>query len=244
MLQNNYESYNQYKNLDTDPTCTGIEGVVTAFRNTFMHTQPCTSAHFAHVIYHIAKNAQIALSRTDASKPQYYILNIITRGAIDDVKETVQAAIFASKAPISIVFTGIGDRNLDEIERLGVGGKRLTYHGRKSDRDNLQFVNMTKVLLESDGSAEESKFTLSERALYQIPRQLTSYFTKNGIFPVEKQDTATTENTLRPMAVFRSSSIVSDDGHGSLDKSSPEETETVAPSSAKDSSEQARRLVT
>ncbi|EYB94417.1 hypothetical protein Y032_0172g382 [Ancylostoma ceylanicum] len=219
------ESHEFCLNLETDPMCTGVEGVVAAFRNTFMHTQPCASAHFAHVIYHLAKNAQIAATRSDPNRPQYFILNIITRGAIDDVKETVQAAIFASKTPISIVFTGIGDRNLDEVERLGVGGKRLTYHGRKSDRDNLQFVNMTKVLLESDSTAEESKFTLSERSLHQIPRQIASYFTKNGVLPVEKQDVATTENPQRPRTVYRSASIVESDdveppyGRGSLDQS-------------------------
>uniref|UniRef100_A0A183F6X2 Copine domain-containing protein n=1 Tax=Heligmosomoides polygyrus TaxID=6339 RepID=A0A183F6X2_HELPZ len=184
------ESHEFCLNLETDPTCSGVDGVVTAFQNTYMQTQPCASAHFAHVIYHLSKIAQIAVAKSDQTRPQYHILNIITRGAIDDVKETVQAAIFASKSPISIIFTGIGDRNLDEIERLGGGGKRLVFQGRKSDRDNLHFVNMTRVLLECDGSAEESKFTLSEKSLYQIPRQIASYFTKNGILPLDRQETS------------------------------------------------------
>ncbi|VDM61816.1 unnamed protein product [Angiostrongylus costaricensis] len=112
------ESHEFCLNLETDPICTGVEGVVTAFRSTYMKTKPCTSAHFAHVIYHLAKygwneysakqpkSAQNATTRSDHNRPQYYILNIITRGAIDDIKETVQAAIFASKSPISIIFTG------------------------------------------------------------------------------------------------------------------------------------------
>ncbi|KAK5985422.1 Copine domain-containing protein, partial [Trichostrongylus colubriformis] len=189
-------------NLETDPTCTGIDGVVTAFRNTYMQTQPCTSAHFAHVIYHVAKIAQLSASRPEQIRPQYHILNVITRGAIDDIKETVQAAIFASKAPISVIFMGIGDRNLDEIERLGAGGKRLVFQGRKTDRDNLHYVNMTKVLLECDGSMDESKFTLSEKSLYQIPRQVATYFTKNGIVPVESNNPPTrktsSETVYRP----------------------------------------------
>uniref|UniRef100_A0A0K0D267 Copine domain-containing protein n=1 Tax=Angiostrongylus cantonensis TaxID=6313 RepID=A0A0K0D267_ANGCA len=100
------ESHEFCLNLETDPICVGVEGVVAAFRSTYMKAKPCTSAHFAHIIYHLAKSAQNATTRSDHNRPQYYILNIITRGAIDDVKETVQAAIFASKSPISIIFTG------------------------------------------------------------------------------------------------------------------------------------------
>ncbi|VDL85599.1 unnamed protein product [Nippostrongylus brasiliensis] len=101
---------------------------------------------------------------------------------------------------------GIGDHNLDEVERLGAGGRRLVFQGRRSDRDNLHFVNMTKVLLECDGSAEESKFTLSEKSLFQIPRQIAAFFTKNGILPVDKRETSPKENTAG--AVYRSSSIL------------------------------------
>ncbi|KAK6035928.1 Copine, partial [Cooperia oncophora] len=191
------------QNLETDPTCTGVDGVVTAFRSTYMQAQPCTSAQFSHVIYHVAKTAQLQAARSEQTRPQYHILNIITRGAIDDIKETVQAAIFSSKTPISVIFTGIGDRNLDEIERLGEGGKRLIFQGRKTDRDNLHYVNMTRVLLECDGSADESKMSLSEKSLYQIPRQIATYFTKNGILPIDRHGASAIENSVE--TVYRSS---------------------------------------
>lgn len=236
------ESHEFCLNLETDPTCSGVDGVVTAFQNTYMQTQPCASAHFAHVIYHLSKIAQIAVAKSDQTRPQYHILNIITRGAIDDVKETVQAAIFASKSPISIIFTGIGDRNLDEIERLGGGGKRLVFQGRKSDRDNLHFVNMTRVLLECDGSAEESKFTLSEKSLYQIPRQIASYFTKNGILPLDRQETSPKENA--PNTVYRSESIAEDSEHypsGAADQSFPDGSERVKSPCVQDNYDVLRR---
>jgi hypothetical protein len=35
------------------------------------------------------------------------VLIVITRGVFDDIKETVQALIFASRAPISVVFVGL-----------------------------------------------------------------------------------------------------------------------------------------
>ncbi|KAK6020535.1 Copine, partial [Ostertagia ostertagi] len=48
------ESHEFCLNLETDPTCTGVDGVVTAFRNTYVQAQPCTTAQFSHVIYHVA----------------------------------------------------------------------------------------------------------------------------------------------------------------------------------------------
>ncbi|VDL80757.1 unnamed protein product [Nippostrongylus brasiliensis] len=166
------ESHEFCLNLETDPACAGVEGVVAAFRTTYMQTQPCTSAHFAHVIYHLANRQK-------------------------------NGTMFI---PMSFAPEGIGDHNLDEVERLGAGGRRLVFQGRRSDRDNLHFVNMTKVLLECDGSAEESKFTLSEKSLFQIPRQIAAFFTKNGILPVDKRETSPKENTAG--AVYRSSSIL------------------------------------
>uniref|UniRef100_A0A7I4YPB0 Copine domain-containing protein n=1 Tax=Haemonchus contortus TaxID=6289 RepID=A0A7I4YPB0_HAECO len=238
------ESHEFCLNLETDPTCVGVDGVVTAFRNTYLQTQPCPSAHFAHVIYHIAKIAQITATRSEPNRPQYHILNIITRGAIDDVRETVQAAIFSSKTPISVIFTGIGDRNLDEVERLGAGGKRLIFHGRKTDRDNLHYVNMTRVLLECDGSADESKFTLSEKSLYQIPRQVATYFTKNGILPVERHDTPAHESPLD--TVYRASPAPDVDesepyGRAAIDHGSPEVPVTPVPSYMQESFETIQR---
>lgn len=71
---------------------------------------------------------------------------VITRGVFDDLKETVQALIFASRAPISIIFVGIDsfpDENntsatSGELERMATAGTRLNYHGRKPERDCFQ----------------------------------------------------------------------------------------------------------
>lgn len=41
--------------------------------------------------------------------PPYYVLLILTRGVFDDLKETVQSIIFASRAPISVIFASISD---------------------------------------------------------------------------------------------------------------------------------------
>lgn len=43
-----------------------------------------------------------------SARAAYYVLVVITRGVFDDLKETVQALIFASRAPISVIFVDVG----------------------------------------------------------------------------------------------------------------------------------------
>ncbi len=93
-----------------------------AFRSAFASVQPLNVAHLSQVIYYVAKLAQSSLNRQQLSgaaspgpstsiaaggRPSYYVLVIVTRGVFDDLKETVQAVIFASRAPISVFHNAI-----------------------------------------------------------------------------------------------------------------------------------------
>lgn len=48
-------------------------------------------------------------SHSKVEYPSYFVLVILTRGVFNDLKETVQSIIFASRAPLSIIFAAIGD---------------------------------------------------------------------------------------------------------------------------------------
>ncbi|KAI6220811.1 Copine family protein 5 [Aphelenchoides fujianensis] len=172
------------QNLETDPHCRGINGVLDAFRTAFANSQPMDTAHLSHVIYYCSKLAQNAMNRNKSAV--YYILVVITRGCFDDIKETVQALIFASRAPISVVFVGVGELDLVELQRLGTAGTRLNYHGRKPDRDCGQFVSIPKCR-EDEPNATELRGLIAERALAQIPWQMTMWMTKNGIKPPQSE---------------------------------------------------------
>ncbi|CAP32472.1 Protein CBR-CPNA-4 [Caenorhabditis briggsae] len=97
------DSNNFCLSLDVDATCQGVNGILNAFGKSYQNVHPLQGAKFSQIIYHLAKQAQNNFNRAN-EPPNYYVLFIITRGSIEDLKETVQAAIFASKAPISIVF--------------------------------------------------------------------------------------------------------------------------------------------
>lgn len=50
------------------------------------------------------------------SEPNYYILLIITDGAISDLEATKKAIVNASSYPISIVIVGVGDEKFDTMD--------------------------------------------------------------------------------------------------------------------------------
>lgn len=205
------DSNNFCLSLDADATCQGVNGVLGAFAKSHQHVHPLSGAKFSQIIYHLAKQAQNNFNRAN-EPPSYYVLFIITRGSIEDLKETVQAAIFASKAPISIVFVGVGCEGLDEIERMGNAGKRLEYQGRKSERDNLQFVNATKTRLECDNYSDMTNAFL-EKALQQIPWQCSTFYMQNHVLPGKSAEENNSSGSLMvPSSSRRPSSAYGQQG--------------------------------
>uniref|UniRef100_A0A1I7UIL1 Copine domain-containing protein n=2 Tax=Caenorhabditis tropicalis TaxID=1561998 RepID=A0A1I7UIL1_9PELO len=199
------DSNNFCLSLDADATCQGVNGVLNAFGKSHQHVHPLPGAKFSQIIYHVAKQAQNNFNRA-SEPPSYFVLFVITRGCIEDLKETVQAAIFASKAPVSIVFVGIGCEGLDEIERMGNAGKRLEFQGRKSERDNLQFVNATKTRLECDNYSDMATAFL-EKALQQIPWQCSTFYMQNHVLPGKSsEDGGSSGGLMAPSSSRRPSS--------------------------------------
>uniref|UniRef100_A0A1I7ZDH7 Copine domain-containing protein n=1 Tax=Steinernema glaseri TaxID=37863 RepID=A0A1I7ZDH7_9BILA len=168
--------------LETDPNCRGLDGILNAFTTALSSVKPMSNAHFAHVIYYVSKLAQHSHSRGNTGRPQYYVLTIITKGCIKDLKETIQAIIFASRAPISVIFVGVGNGPFSDLERLGSAGSRLAFQGRKAERDVVQFASVNAQTI-SDVGIEEFKSVFREQALAQIPWQMATWMMKNGVVP-------------------------------------------------------------
>ncbi|VDD95422.1 unnamed protein product [Enterobius vermicularis] len=170
------------------------------------------------------KMADILRKRESVLPPQYFVVLILTRGYIDDLKETVQAIIFASRAPISIVFVGVGEGDFSEIERLGMAGCRLIYQNRRIDRDMMQFVNQTK-LYNAEEQLDDVKDAINEAALSQIPWQMTKWMMRNGVKAEkssfeedDKEQQQSTPNTA-PVTRRRISSVRYDSLMGTLSDS-------------------------
>ncbi|KAM3725950.1 Copine family protein [Dirofilaria immitis] len=168
-------------NLETDPNCQGIDGLIDAFYKANALVQPSSTAHFAHIIYHLSKLANNVRKRENQLQCPYFVLAIISKGKISDIRETVQATIFASKAPLSIIFIATEDE-CAEMERLGLSAGRISYQNRQAERDMLQFVALTKF---RSKLPEDANFweLFTERALRRVPWQMINWLMKSGHIP-------------------------------------------------------------
>ena len=55
---------------------------------------------------------------------QYFILLMLTDGAISDMANTMMAIIEASKLPMSIIIVGVGNANFDAMNELDADESR------------------------------------------------------------------------------------------------------------------------
>jgi hypothetical protein len=91
----------------TDPTCIGVDGVLSAYRQAIMSYQLYGPTNFAPVIYHVAKYVCSCwtvyiktLCRFAAAAAKdgghYFVLLIITDGVISDIEQTKQAIVYVN----------------------------------------------------------------------------------------------------------------------------------------------------
>jgi len=79
----------------------------------------------------------------------YFVLLIITDGAISDMADTKRAIVYASTLPYSIIIVGVGSADFSAMDALDCDSGLLRDHdGHVAQRDIVQFVpfrNFEKV---------------------------------------------------------------------------------------------------
>ena len=107
---------------------------------------------------------------------EYHILLILTDGVIDDLQETIDILIEASRLPLSVIIIGIGNADFKEMEILDGDKVPLTSSkGKKRMRDLVQFVPFSKF--------RNNEERLSMEVLAEIPRQIIEYYQFNDLNP-------------------------------------------------------------
>jgi hypothetical protein len=140
-----------------------VEGVLDVYSSALKVVELSGPTHFHHVI-----NQTISVAKTTPPHSQYYILLILTDGAIMDMQETIDSIVTASHLPISIIIIGIGDAVFDSMVTLDADKKRLKdSHGKEAARDIVQFVSFKKF----GGNA----IRLTTEVLREVPHQLTEF---------------------------------------------------------------------
>lgn len=106
---------------------------------------------------------------------QYTILLILTDGAIMDMQQTIDAIVYASGLPLSIVIVGVGQADFSSMKDLDADDAPLfsQRHAMYQTRDIVQFVPYLKY--------SQDPAMLAKEVLREIPGQIVKYFQSMGI---------------------------------------------------------------
>lgn len=160
----------------TNPYCDGVHGIVQAYKQAILRIKFWGPTNFSPIINHVARFAEEAQTK-QATPQNYFVLLIITDGAITDVVATIQAIVRASELPMSIIIVGVGQADFTMMEVLdGDDGVLKDSTGKKIARDIVQFVPFRDF--KKKGVAALAKAVLAE-----IPTQVTTYFRQKGMIP-------------------------------------------------------------
>uniref|UniRef100_A0A8C2WCW5 Copine 1 n=1 Tax=Chinchilla lanigera TaxID=34839 RepID=A0A8C2WCW5_CHILA len=155
----------------------GIQGIVDAYRQALPQVRLYGPTNFAPIINHVARfAAQAAYERTAS---QYFVLLLLTDGAVTDVEATCQAVVNASKLPMSVIIVGVGGADFEAMEQLDAdGGPLRTCTGDSAARDIVQFVPYRRF-------QNAPREALAQAVLAEVPTQLVSYFKAQGWAPLK-----------------------------------------------------------
>jgi len=153
------------------PEVLGVQGILTAYHHALSRIMLSGPTLFERII---RSAAAIASRPYSAGFQHYSILLIITDGVINDMDQTIQAIIEASRLPLSIIIVGVGNADFGQMNRLDSDGKLLSLGGKQAARDIVQFVPMMKFK-----GAHPS--LLAKETLAEVPSQVLSYMKQNNI---------------------------------------------------------------
>ncbi|XP_071410323.1 copine-3 isoform X2 [Pithys albifrons albifrons] len=159
----------------SNPFCSGIQGIVDAYRACLPQVKLYGPTNFSPIINHVARFAAAATQQQTAS--QYFILLIITDGVITDLDQTRTAIVNASKLPMSIIIVGVGGADFGAMEFLdGDDGVLRSSSGEPAVRDIVQFVPFRKF-------QNAPKEALAQCVLAEVPQQVVNYFSTYKLQP-------------------------------------------------------------
>ena len=106
---------------------------------------------------------------------QFNVLVILTDGIINDMGQTKDAIVEASKYPMAIIIIGVGNADFSKMEELdGDDGVLRNSRGEPALRDIVQFVPMNQF----QAMGQEAR--LAKETLKEVPGQVCSYMEMSG----------------------------------------------------------------
>ena len=151
----------------------GLDGILNVYKDSIRRVELYGPTYFAPVIRQATETAIQSFNETRT----YTILLILTDGAINDMQDTIDAIVYASDKPLSIIIVGVGNADFSAMDILDADEKPLK--SRKKEimkRDIVQFVPFNKF---KNCSSER----LENEVLAEVPRQVHEYCSTHGIIP-------------------------------------------------------------
>lgn len=170
-----------------DPEVEGVEGIVDVYRSALEAVKLHGPTKFAPIV-RLAANLAKQFEHDDFSdsqtKMKYFVLLIVTDGVVNDMQDTINEVVRASKFPISIVIIGVGDEDFSLMDELDADVTPLVSSetGEQMTRDIVQFVPFNEH--------KDSPSSLAEATLDEIPREVVQYFLEKGVKPVPLPENA------------------------------------------------------
>eukprot|EP00049_Salpingoeca_infusionum_P010983 m.189770 g.189770 ORF g.189770 m.189770 type:complete len:526 (+) comp14800_c0_seq6:133-1710(+) len=158
---------------ESNPYCTGIEGIVQAYMKAITSVSLYGPTNFAP---NIAKTAALAEQALKNGTRTYHILMIVTDGAISDMGATKEAIVKASRLPMSIIIVGVGDADFTSMDVLDGDDATLESKGVRATRDIVQFVPFNSV--KARGPA-----ALAQAVLAEVPEQFLGFMRLYDVQP-------------------------------------------------------------
>lgn len=156
---------------ESNPYVAGAQGVLELYRASLSHVALSGPTLFHHLI-----DRTISVAASTPPHVNYYVLLILTDGAIMDMPETIRSIIQASGLPLSIIIVGVGNAEFDSMESLDCDkGFLVDDRGKKALRDIVQFVPFRNF--------GGNPIALAAEILKEVPKQLTDFMKAINFIP-------------------------------------------------------------
>ena len=153
-----------------NPECESISGLMEAYKFSLNNVDLYAPTYFAPCLQRF-----LNLVLECKNNQTYHIMMILTDGVVDDLQETKDVIVAASKLPISIIIIGVGEHDFEEMDELNhEKNPIIDSNGNSINRDILHFIKFRD-------HAEKSQQKLSEEILMKIPNQVVEYLKVNKV---------------------------------------------------------------
>lgn len=128
----------------SNPEVEGVAGILQAYANSFQLVQLHGPTFFAPLVRQAATIASHFSAQSQgqtAASLKYFVLLIITDGAIMDMQPTIDEIVAASYLPLSIVIVGVGSADFSAMDTLDGDGK-LLYDSRHRTAARDMYVEL------------------------------------------------------------------------------------------------------